>query len=85
MPAAVGRCAVRIIHGRGPDMAELERWVNASHQIRLFLPSVLQLTAGHFGILSRPGRVVGGLIHALVAPFVLGERILRTLKRRIFK
>jgi hypothetical protein len=84
MPAAVGRCAVRIIHGRGPDMQELERWVNASHRIRLFLPSALQLTAGHFAILSRPGRFVGGLIHAVVAPFVWTERILRFVKRGIF-
>jgi len=84
MPAAVGRCAVRIIHGRGPDMAELERWVNASHRIRLFLPSGLQLTADHFGILSRPGRLVGALIHAAAAPFVGAERVLRTGKRGIF-
>lgn len=85
MPAAVGRCTVRIIHGRGPDLVALERWVNASHSIRLFLPSALQLTAAHFGILSGPGRVVGALIHAAVAPFVVAERVLRTLKRRLFR
>lgn len=85
MPAAVGRCKVRIIHGRGPDMAELERWVNESHGIRLFLPSAFQLTARHFSILSRPGRIVGGIIHACIAPFVFAERILRGVKRRLLK
>ncbi|HEY8899988.1 MAG TPA: hypothetical protein VIM61_06215 [Chthoniobacterales bacterium] len=84
MPAAVGRCSVRIIHGRGPKMEELERWVNASHGIRMFYPSALQLTARHFGILSAPGRWVGGLIHAAVSPFVLAEQVLRFVKRRIF-
>ncbi|HVE16768.1 MAG TPA: hypothetical protein VNB29_08520, partial [Chthoniobacterales bacterium] len=85
MPAAVGRCTVRIIHGRGPDMAELERWVNASHGIRLFLPSALQLTSRHFAILSRPGRIVGSMIHALAAPFVWAEQILRGVKRRFLR
>jgi hypothetical protein len=85
MPAAVGRCTVRIIHGRGPDMAELERWVNASHGIRLFLPSALQLTGRHFAILSRPGRIVGAMIHALAAPFVWAEQILRGVKRRFLR
>ncbi len=85
MPAAVGRCKVRIIHGRGPDMAQLERWVNASQSIRLFLPGALQLEGRHFTILSRPGRIVGGLIHASVAPFTLAERVLRNLKRRVLK
>jgi hypothetical protein len=85
MPAAVGRCKVRIIHGRGPDMAALERWVNASHGIRLFLPSALQLSGRHFAILSRPGRLIGGVIHACVAPFVIAERVLRHLKRRLLK
>ncbi|MDD5198734.1 MAG: hypothetical protein PHC88_02945 [Terrimicrobiaceae bacterium] len=85
MPAAVGRCTVRIIHGRGPDMAELERWVNASRRIRLFLPGALQLTAAHFTILSRPGRLVGASIHAVAAPFVWAERMLRFVKRRILR
>jgi hypothetical protein len=85
MPAAVGRCKVRIIHGRGPDMTELERWVNTSAGIRLFLPSGLQLTARHFAILSRPGRLVGGIIHACAAPFVVAELILRKVKRRFVK
>jgi hypothetical protein len=84
MPAFVGRARVRIIHGRGPDMHEFERWVNASRHIRLFFPSALQLTSEHFGILSRPGRWVAGAIHACVAPFVLAERVLRPLKRRLF-
>lgn len=83
MPAAVGRCQVRIIHGRGPDMAALERWVNASRSIRLFLPSALQLTPAHFSILSRPGRIVAALLHAVVAPFVWTERVLRPIKRRL--
>jgi len=83
MPAAVGRYTVRIIHGRAPDMEELERWVNASHCIRLFLPSVLQLTGEHFSILSRPGRIVGGIIHAVIAPIVWLESVLRPIKRRI--
>lgn len=83
MPAAVGRSRVRIIHGRGPDMHELERWVNASRHIRLFFPSALQLTPEHFGILSRPGRWMVGAIHACVAPFVIAERVLRTIKRRL--
>jgi hypothetical protein len=64
-------------------MAALERWVNASGSIRLFLPSALQLTARHFAILSGPGRFVGALIHGLAAPFVLAERVLRTVKRRL--
>jgi hypothetical protein len=85
MPAFVGRCTVRIIHGRGPDLAALERWVNASRSIRLFLPSALQLSASHFSILSRPGRVVAALIHLCVAPFILAERLLRNLKRRVLK
>ena len=85
MPAAVGRCKVRIIHGRGPDMARLEKWVNASRGIRLFLPDALHLTARHFAILSGPGRIVGGIIHACAAPFVLAERLLRNLKRRFVK
>ncbi len=84
MPAAVGRCQVRIIHGRGPDMEELARWVNASHRIRLFLPSVLQFSSAHFAILSRPGRWVGGLFTALLAPVIWAERVLRPWKRRIF-
>ena len=84
MPATVGRCAVRIIHGRGPDMEALERWVNASHRIRVFLPSALQLTAEHFAILSGPGRFVGAVIHATMAPFVWAERVLRSVKRGIF-
>jgi hypothetical protein len=84
MPATVGRCAVRIIHGRGPDMEALERWVNASHRIRVFLPSALQLTAEHFAILSGPGRFVGASIHAAIAPFVWAERVLRLVKRGIF-
>lgn len=85
MPAAVGRCTVRIIHGRAPDMDELERWVNQSHRIRLFLPSVLQLTREHFAILSRPGRLVTGVVNALIAPFVVAERIARTIKRRLLR
>lgn len=85
MPAAVGRCKVRIIHGRGPDMAAVERWVNSSKSIRLFLPSVLELSGRHFSILSAPGRAVSVLIHACVAPFVLAERVLRPIKRRLFK
>jgi len=85
MPAAVGRCKVRIIHGRGPDMAAVERWVNASKSIRLFLPSVLQLTPRHFSILSGPGRLVAAFIQACVVPFVLIEKMLRPLKRRFFK
>lgn len=84
MPAAVGRCKVRIIHGRGPDMEALERWVNASHRIRLFLPSVLQFCPDHFGILSGPGRVVGAAFMAVLAPFIWAERVLRPWKRRIF-
>ncbi len=85
MPAAVGRCRVRIIHGRGPKMSELERWVNASHGIRLFLPSALQLSSRHFTILSRPGRLVAGVMHGLVVPFILVERILRGWKRRLLR
>jgi hypothetical protein len=85
MPAAVGRCKVRIIHGRAPDMAVIERRVNASKSIRLFLPDTLHLTARYFSILSSPGRVVSALIHACAAPFVLAERILRPIKRRFFK
>jgi hypothetical protein len=85
MPVAVGRCKVRIIHGRGPDMAAVERWVNASKSIRLFLPSVLQLSPRHFSILSTPGRIVAGLIHTCVMPFVLAEEWLRPIKRRFFK
>ncbi len=84
MPAAVGRCAVRIIHGRGPDLAALDRWVNASRRIRIFLPGVLHLTRAHFGILSRPGRLVTAALTACIAPFVFAERVLRTWKRRIF-
>jgi hypothetical protein len=84
MPAAVGRCKVRIIHGRGRDMAAVERWVNASRSIRLFLPDPLQLTGRHFSILSGPGRIVSALVHACVAPFVLAERVLRPVKRRLF-
>ncbi|MGH8048892.1 MAG: hypothetical protein ACREKL_16745 [Chthoniobacterales bacterium] len=85
MPAAVGRCKVRIIHGRGPDMAALERWVNESKSIRVFLPVALQLSSRHFSILSGPGRIVGGLIHACIAPFIASEKILRLLKRRFLK
>ncbi|HEY8902511.1 MAG TPA: hypothetical protein VIM48_02315 [Chthoniobacterales bacterium] len=82
MPAFVGRSRVRIIHGRG-DMAALERWVGESRDIRLFLPSALQLTKRHFSILSGPGRIVAALIHGAVAPFVFAERFLRTWKRRL--
>jgi hypothetical protein len=83
MPAAVGRCSVRIIHGRGPKMEELARWVNASRAIRLFLPGVLQLQSRHFGILSGPGRVVGAMVQAGILPFVLAEQGLRFFKRRV--
>ncbi len=83
MPAAVGRCAVRIIHGRASDLAEVERWVNESRSIRLFLPETLQLTRRHFAILSGPGRIVSALLTALVAPFAAAERVLRTVKRRL--
>ena len=81
MPAAAGRCQVRILHGRAPSMEELERRVNASRSIRLFLPDALQLTARHFVILSPVGRVVAALISACVSPFVFAERLLRGLRR----
>lgn len=85
MPAAVGRCTVRIIHGRAPDMEQLARWVNESHRIRLFLPTALQMTRGHFAILSRPGRLVTGLLSICVTPFVIAERMLRYVKRRVLR
>jgi len=85
MPAAVGRGAVRIIHGRAPNLRVLEQWVNASSGIRLFLPDVLQLTGAHFGILSGPGRWVSRALALLVGPLVKAEEVLRPIKRAIFR
>ncbi len=81
MPAAVGRCRVRILHGRAADMEHIERQANASRSIRLFLPDALQLTARHFAILSPAGRWVGAFISACVTPFVVAERFLRAIRR----
>lgn len=85
MPAAVGRCEVKIVHGRAPDIAEVARWANESRSIRLFLPSALQMTRRHFSILSRPGRVVTTLLDLCVTPFVIAERVLRFVKRNVLR
>jgi hypothetical protein len=85
MPAAVGRCKVRIIHGRARDMAALERWVNESRSIRVFLPNPLLIAGRHFAVLSPVGRVVGTLLSTAFAPFRLAERVLRAIKRGEWK
>ncbi len=84
MAAAVGRCTVRIVHGRGPDMEAVVRWVNESHGIRVFLPSVLELERKHFGILSGPGRVVTAVLSAVFGSVAWAERVGRPWKRKIF-
>lgn len=85
MPAAVGRCTVRILHGRAPSMASLESQINASRRIRVILPDLAHLDRRHFRILSGPGNFLSGLFHGCVAPWALAKETLRVWKRQIFR
>jgi hypothetical protein len=85
MPAAVGRCTVRILHGRAPDMAAVETMVNASRRIRVFLPDAGHFHQAHFRVLSGPGKVVAHILHACVAPWIGVKELVTRWKRRMFR
>lgn len=80
MPAATGRGSVRIIHGRAASMENLERRVNGSRSIRVFLPTLTDLDPDHFIILSRLGCLFGTIIGLGTRTF----RVLEKWKRRLF-
>lgn len=85
MPGFLGRGAVKILHGRGIPMERMERWVNRSRNIRVFLSSSLQLTRDHLEILSPNGRCLTALLTLFIQPLVRAEAALRFWKRRLFK
>lgn len=85
MPAATGRVRVRIIHGRDPDMYRLADRVNASRDIRLFLPGWREWEERHFQILSGPGFYFAKAVSVLVRLVKRCERILEPVKGAMTK
>jgi len=84
MPAAVGRCKVRILHGRAPDMAAVADRVNASRKIRVILPGVPYLIECHLQVLGAGGRLIACVFDCLIRPWIWLERVLRPIKRKLF-
>ncbi len=85
MPGFSGRGSVKILHGRGVPMQQLENWINGSRNIRVFLSSPRQLTREHLEILSPNGRYITAFLTTFIRPLVKVESILRPWKRRFFK
>ena len=59
MPSFAGRGTVKILHGRHADHAALSAALNKSASPRIFLPRLREASSRHFGVLSRPGRMLG--------------------------
>jgi hypothetical protein len=85
MPGFSGRGTIKILHGRGVSMEQIEDWVNNSRNIRVFLSSPRQLTRDHLEILSPNGRGITALLTTFIQPLVRAEAALRPWKRRFFK
>ena len=65
LPAFAGRGKVKILHGRHPNLPNLEKMVNRSGSPRIFLPRLRDMLPRCFQFISWPGIVCGKFIEPI--------------------